>query len=228
LCFLNSTGLLVEFFILYHDRISAKFGIMRIIGNRYYSIYLRKTKHLKMTTHLALLRGINVSGHNMIKMDALKTTLEAIGFQNVQTYIQSGNVFVDTDEENPAKVGFQIKQEIFKVFGHEVPIVVIRKTDLETCFKNNPFLKEKELDLKKLYVAFISTTLRSDSINDLKISQFKPDEASIDESRIYIKYAVGAGKTRFDQKYIEKKLNVTATIRNWNTVTQLLKMYEER
>jgi uncharacterized protein (DUF1697 family) len=181
-----------------------------------------------MTTHLALLRGINVSGHNMIKMEALKTTLEAIGFQNVQTYIQSGNVFVDTDEESSAKVGFQIKQEIFKFFGHEVPIVVIGKSDLEACLKNNPFLKEKELDLKKLYVAFISTTLRSDSINDLKISQFKPDEASIDGSRIFIKYAVGAGKTRFDQKYIEKKLNVTATIRNWNTVTQLLKMYEER
>lgn len=181
-----------------------------------------------MTTHLALLRGINVSGHNMIKMEALKTTLEAIGFQNVQTYIQSGNVFVDTAEENAAKVGFQIKQEIFKVFGHEVPIVVIGKAHLEDCLKNNPFLKEKDIDLKKLYVAFVSTELKKDSINDLRISQFKPDEVSIDSSRIYIKYAVGAGKTRFDQKYIEKRLNVIATIRNWNTVLQLLKMYEER
>jgi len=181
-----------------------------------------------MTTHLALLRGINVSGHNMIKMEALKTTLEAAGFQNVQTYIQSGNVFVDTDEENAAAVGFKIKQEIFKAFGHEVPVVVIGKTDLEACLKNNPFLNEAALDIKKLYVAFISTTLKSDSMNDLKMSQVKPDEASIDGSRIYIKYAVGAGKTRFDQKYIEKKLNVTATIRNWNTVTQLLKMYQER
>lgn len=181
-----------------------------------------------MTTHLALLRGINVSGHNMIKMEALKITLEAVGFQNVQTYIQSGNVFIDTEEENPAAVGFKIKQEIFKAFGHEVPVVVIRKADLEACFKNNPFLKEKEADVKKLYAAFVSTTLRSDSVNGLKMSQVKPDEASIDANRIYIKYAVGAGKTRFDQKYIEKKLNVTATIRNWNTVTQLLKMYEER
>jgi len=181
-----------------------------------------------MTTHLALLRGINVSGHNMIKMDALKAALENIGFQNVQTYIQSGNVFVDTEEENAAAVGFKIKQEIFKVFGHEVPTVVIGKSDLESCFKNNPFLKEKELDIKKIYVAFLSIPQRSESINDLKMSQVKPDEASIDESRIYIKYAVGAGKTRFDQKYIEKKLNVTATIRNWNTVTQLLKIYEER
>lgn len=180
-----------------------------------------------MTTHLALLRGINVSGHNMIKMEALKTMLENIGFQNVRTYVQSGNVFVDTDEENASKVGFIIKQEIFKVFGHEVPTVVIPKEDLEKCFKNNPFLKEKDLDTKKLYVAFVSIALKSENINDLKISQFKPDEASIDGNRIFIKYAVGAGKTRFDQKYIEKKLNVIATIRNWNTVTNLLKMFNE-
>ena len=72
-----------------------------------------------MTKHLALLRGINVSGHNMIKMDALKKMLENMGFQNVETYIQSGNVFVDSEEENAASVGFKIKQEIAKVFGHD-------------------------------------------------------------------------------------------------------------
>lgn len=181
-----------------------------------------------MVTHLALLRGINVSGHNMMKMEALKSMLEKACFQNVETYIQSGNVFVDSEEENAASVGFKIKQEIFRDFGHDVPAVVINKEDLNSCFKNNPFLKEKDVDTKKLYVAFLSNTLRSESINDLKISQFKPDEAIIDGNKIFIKYAVGAGKTRLDQKYIEKKLNLTATIRNWNTVTQLLKMYEER
>jgi uncharacterized protein (DUF1697 family) len=67
--------------------------------------------------------------------------------------------------------------------------------------------------------------LSSSAINELKISQFKPDEAIIDRNRIFIKYDIGAGKTRLDQKYIEKKLNVTATIRNWNTVTKLLEMY---
>lgn len=181
-----------------------------------------------MFTHLALLRGINVSGHNMMKMEALQSMLESVGFQNVQTYIQSGNVFVDSEEESPASVGFKIKHEIFKAFGHEVPVVVINKEDLEKCLKNSPYLKEKEVDTKKLYVAFLSNTLRSESINDLKISQFKPDEAVIDGNKIFIKYAVGAGKTRLDQKYIEKKLNLIATIRNWNTVTQLLKMYTER
>ena len=177
--------------------------------------------------HLALLRGINVSGHNMIKMDALKKMLETIGFTNVITYIQSGNVFVETDDESAFGVGFKIKQEIFKVFGHDVPIIVINKNDLELCLKNNPFLKGKDVDTKKLYVAFISKELPSAAINELKISQFKPDEAVIDGNKIFIKYDVGAGKTRLDQKYIEKKLNVTATMRNWNTVNKLLEMYED-
>jgi uncharacterized protein (DUF1697 family) len=161
----------------------------------------------------------------MIKMEALKTTLEAIGFTNVVTYIQSGNVFVETEEESGFGVGFKIKQEIFKTFGHEVPVIVIGKNDLELCLKNNPFLKQKDVDTKKLYVAFISKELSSSAINELKISQFKPDEAVIDGNRIFIKYDIGARKTRLDQKYIEKKLNVTATIRNWNTVTKLLEMY---
>lgn len=164
----------------------------------------------------------------MIKMEALKTTLEAIGFTNVVTYIQSGNVLVETEEESGFGVGFKIKQEIFKTFGHEVPVIVIGKNDLELCFKNNPFLKQKDVDTKKLYVAFISKELSSSAINELKISQFKPDEAVIDGNRIFIKYDIGAGKTRLDQKYIEKKLNVTATIRNWNTVTKLLEMFEDK
>ncbi len=176
--------------------------------------------------HLALLRGINVSGHNMIKMEALKTTLESIGFTNVVTYIQSGNVFIETDEESGFSVGFKIKQEIYKTFGHEVPVIVIGKQDLELCLKNNPFLKDKQVDTKKLYVAFLSKEMSSSAINELKISQFKPDEAVVDGNRIFIKYDLGAGKTRLDQKYIEKKLNVVATMRNWNTVNKLLEMYD--
>lgn len=180
-----------------------------------------------MKTHLALLRGINVSGHNMIKMEELRDLLVRIGFQNVRTYIQSGNVFVDSEEENGSSVGFKIKQEIFKEWGYDVPIIVIGKEDLEASLQNNPYLKEKDTDTKKLYFTFISKVLGENAIHELKMSQVKPDEAVIDKNRVYIKYAVGAGKTRFDQKYIEKKLNVTATMRNLNTVTKLLEMYNE-
>lgn len=181
-----------------------------------------------MTTHLALLRGINVSGHHLIKMDALATALQNAGFSNVTTYLQTGNVFVDSEESNAASVGFKIRQEITKAFGHDVPIVVINIEDLKACLINNPFIKDQNHDIKKLYVAFMSKSLQAGSINDLKISQIKPDEASIDASRLFIKYDVNPGKTRLDEKYIEKKLNVIAIIRNYNTVNALLKMYEER
>ena len=164
----------------------------------------------------------------MIKMDVLKSLLENMGFQNVRTYIQSGNVFIDSEEEHGASVGFAIKQELFKQLGLDVPIVVVSKQDIEQCFSANPYLKEKEVDEKKLYVAFLSKEFQPSAINELKISQFKPDEASIDKNRIFIKYAIGAGKTRLDQKYIEKKLNVIATIRNWNTVSKFLEMYNEK
>ncbi|MBF6652801.1 hypothetical protein C3B47_07820 [Flavobacterium columnare] len=178
-----------------------------------------------MKKHLALLRGINVSGHNMIKMDDLKVLLERMGFQNVVTYIQSGNVFFECEETNGPSVGFKIKQEIFKEWGYEVPVMVLGKEDLEGALSNNPYLKEKEADPSKIYFAFLNKELNESAIHDLKISQVKPDEATVDKNRIYLKYINGAGKTRMDNKYIEKKLNVLSTIRNFNTVTKLLEMF---
>jgi uncharacterized protein (DUF1697 family) len=177
-------------------------------------------------THLALLRGINVSGHKMINMVALKKALEAIGFANVVTYIQSGNVFVDTDEESPAKVGFLIKQEIFKEFGHDVPVIVIGKEDLQACLDRNLFLNETEIDLKKLYVSFISSELPNNMITQLNLNFIKPDEIQLDGKRIYLKYDTSPAKTKLDNKWIEKSMNVVSTTRNWNTVNKLLEMFK--
>ena len=175
--------------------------------------------------HLALLRGINVSGHKMIKMEALKNALESIGFTNVITYIQSGNVFVNTPEESPSKVGFLIKQEIFKSFGHDVPVIVIGKSDLQACLDRNLFLNESEIDLKKLYVSFISSELPENMISQLNLNFIKPDEIQLDGKRIYLKYDTSPAKTRLDNKWIEKSMNVVSTTRNWNTVNKLLELF---
>ena len=185
-------------------------------------------KNLKVYTHLALLRGINVSGHKMINMVALKKALEAVGFQKVVTYIQSGNVFVDTEEESPGKVGFIIKLEIFKEFGHDVPVIVIGKEDLQACLDRNLFLNEAEIDLKKLYVSFISSELPDKMITQLNLNFIKPDEIQLDGKRIYLKYDISPAKTKLDNKWIEKSMNVVSTTRNWNTVKTLLKMFDER
>ena len=181
-----------------------------------------------MYTHLALLRGINVSGHKMINMVAFKKALEAVGFQKVVTYIQSGNVFVDTEEVSPGKVGFIIKQEIFKEFGHDVPVIVIGKEDLQACLDRNLFLNEAEIDLKKLYVSFISSELPDNMITQLNLNFIKPDEIQLDGKRIYLKYDISPAKTKLDNKWIEKSMNVVSTTRNWNTVKTLLKMFDER
>ena len=130
-----------------------------------------------MKTHLALLRGINVSGHNMMKMDALKKALEKIGFENVQTYIQSGNVFVDSEEENPTKVAFKIKMEIFRVFGHDVPVIVIGKEDLEKCFINTngdsaTYLKlRRHIENNKLNLSLVG-------VNEMNMHQEITDSVS--------------------------------------------------
>jgi uncharacterized protein (DUF1697 family) len=178
-----------------------------------------------MDTHLVLLRGINVSGTKMIKMENLKKSLEEIGYTNVRTYIQSGNVFIDCEEESANKIAFVTKQQIFKTFGFDVPCIVLSKNNLQDCLKNNPFLKEKNCDTKKLYVAFVSKNLTDQSIHDLKISAIKPDEVAMDENKIFIKYFDNPAKTRLDANYIEKKLTLHATIRNWNTVNKLLEMF---
>ena len=178
-----------------------------------------------MKTHLALLRGINVSGHKMINMIALKKALESIGFTDVVTYIQSGNVFVTTAEESPTKVGFLIKQEIFKSFGHDVPVIVVGKDDLQACLDRNLFLNETEIDLNKLYVSFISSELPENMITQLNLNFIKPDEIQLDGKRIYLKYDISPAKTRLDNKWIEKSMNVVSTTRNWNTVNKLLEMF---
>lgn len=178
-----------------------------------------------MTTHLALLRGINVSGHKMIKMEELKRYLEGIGFHNVRTYIQSGNVFVDTEEENPAKVGFLIKQEIFKQFGHDVPVLVIGKDDLQACLERNRFLNEEGVDLKKLYVSFVSAEVPDQMITQLNLNFIEPDKIQLDGRRIYLKYFSSPANTKLDNKWIEKSMNVISTTRNWNTVNKLLEMF---
>ena len=152
-----------------------------------------------MKTHIILLRGINVSGHNTIKMDALTKVLIKLGYENVQTYIQSGNVILESDE-TPSKIAFTIKQELFKEFGHDVPVIVICRKDLEECLSNNLFLKEKDADTKKLYAAFLSMDLNENSIHDLKISNIKPDEVQLDRNKIYNKDAVSPVKTRLDHK----------------------------
>ncbi|MDI9258497.1 DUF1697 domain-containing protein [Flavobacterium sedimenticola] len=180
-----------------------------------------------MTTHLALLRGINVSGHKLIKMEDLRRCLEGVGFLNVRTYIQSGNVFVSSDEHDANKVANQIREAIQQSFGYEVPVLIIGKEDLQACLERNRFLDEEGVDLKKLYVSFISTEVPDQMVTQLNLNFIEPDKIQLDGRRIYLKYHSSPANTKLDNKWIEKSMNVISTTRNWNTVNTLLKMFQQ-
>ena len=108
-----------------------------------------------MTKFIALLRGINVSGQKQIKMPDLKALFEDIGFQDVETYIQSGNVIFSAKEKSNEKLETIISSGIIKKFGFDVQIIVITPEEIEYVLKSNPFIKKKK-DIEKLYVTFLA------------------------------------------------------------------------
>lgn len=179
-----------------------------------------------MQTHLALLRGINVSGQKIIKMEELRRCLEGVGFINVRTYIQSGNVFVTSAEADGNRVANQIREAILNSFGYDVPVLIIGKEDLQACLDRNRFLDEEGVDLKKLYVSFISAEVPDQMVLQLNLNFIEPDKIQLDGRRIYLKYHSSPANTKLDNKWIEKSMNVISTTRNWNTVNKLLEMFK--
>jgi uncharacterized protein (DUF1697 family) len=181
-----------------------------------------------MKTHLALLRGINVSGQKLIKMEDLRRLLTAAGFQNVATYIQSGNVFVDSEEKAKAKVGAQIKEIIKSAYGWDVGILMLDLPYLKRTVANNPFLKEQDVDLKQVYVAFLSDKPTADNLEKFNQFDIQNDIAILEGDVMYLKYFNGAGNTKLSNALIENKLKVVSTSRNWNTTTKLLELFTAR
>src|SRR5271167_4305474 len=110
-----------------------------------------------MKTYIAILRGINVSGHNMIKMADLKRMFETLPFENVRTYIQSGNIVFNAKTENDQELEKQIHTAIQKTFSFSVPVIVLEEKELKIVQQNNPFLTGRNEDVTKLHVTFLDT-----------------------------------------------------------------------
>jgi len=181
-----------------------------------------------METHLALLRGINVSGQKLIKMEDLRKLLADEGFDNVQTYIQSGNIIFDSSEKVKAKVADKIKKLISAHYGFDVSILMLNHADLAKAIENNPFIKEKDINLKQVYVTFLSDKPSPENIEKFAATNIGNDIAILSDDVMYLKYFDSAANTRLSNVLIENKLKVTATTRNWNTTLKLMDMLEAR
>ena len=177
-----------------------------------------------MTTYISLLRGINVSGQKKIKMAGLVSLYEALGLKKVRTYVQSGNVIFDSAAGGARKLSQKIEEEIQKVFGFSVTVLIRTAAELQDVAENNLFLKKKATDITKLHVTFLSEKPDKAALKQLETIETGGDAFEVAEKHIYLYCPNGYGRTKLSNTFFEKKLKVAATTRNWNTVTALLEM----
>jgi uncharacterized protein (DUF1697 family) len=174
-----------------------------------------------MQKYIALLRGINVSGHKIIKMADLRALLSEVGLSNVTTYIQTGNVFFDSNENDISLLESLIKDTIKKQYGFDVPTIVLQKDDIETAIENQPY---SDIDLKRLYLTFLSYIPNADGMKQIANYQTNGEELMFIGKVLYMHSPNGVTKSKLTLYLIEKHLEVKATTRNWRTTSKLLEL----
>jgi uncharacterized protein (DUF1697 family) len=180
-----------------------------------------------MTTYITILRGINVSGHNLIKMAELKALFTTLKYAHVQTYIQSGNIVYQAKATDQQKLSATIQKEIKNTFGFEVPVITFSLAYLEKVIKASPFVKDITKDTAFLHVTFLSDTPLQETITIIKKGDYKNDAVEIKGNTIYLYCPDGYSKTKLTNGFLENKLKVTATTRNWKTTNELLRIAKE-
>jgi len=177
-----------------------------------------------MAAYIAMLRGVNVTGHNTIKMEVLRGLCQGLGFRNVETYVQSGNIVFQALLEIPEAISKRIGETVLRSFGFDTPVIVRTSKEMRNVIGNNPFLKEKGIDSSKLHVTFLSETAQKGSEKKLETLATNPDRFYPASHEIYLYCPGGYGRTRLSNNAIEKALSVEATTRNWKTTNTLFEM----
>src|SRR6266516_8046438 len=180
----------------------------------------------KMTAFVSLFRGINVGGHQKIRMDELKDLHVSLGLKDVVTYIQSGNVVFTSDNADPAQLPGQIEDSFAKKFGFRVKVMVRTSAELNDIIANNPFQNQPTKESKWVVVIYLTTHPEKTALEDLQKTYVGPEELYLIGQELYIYYANGIGRSKLSGSFIEKKLKTIGTGRNWNTILQLQKLIQ--
>jgi uncharacterized protein (DUF1697 family) len=181
-----------------------------------------------MPTYIALLRGINVGGHKRVPMERLRGLCQGVGFEEVETYIQSGNVVFNADRHTPAQLVKKIEEKILAEFGFPASVITRTTGELEKAIKNNPFLQESKSDPARVFIAFLAQAPRADAARKLDALATPSEQVRHAGKETYLYYRDGMGRAKLTGSVLERVLGVTATARNWNTVTKLYQMAIER
>jgi uncharacterized protein (DUF1697 family) len=180
-----------------------------------------------MQTYIALLRGINVGGHNKNPMPALKNAFTEINCKNIRTYIQSGNVVFEYSRIGPAIISERIHKKIEETFGCDVPVIIRTPEKLQSIISSNPFLKEKGIASDKRYVLFFSDTPHKNAADAMSNYQFADDRFVIAGNTLYLYCHNGYGRTKLNAAFFESKLKIAVTARNLKTVIELFRISTE-
>lgn len=168
-----------------------------------------------MARQIALLRGVNVGGARKLPMADLRALFESLGYTDVATLIQSGNVvFTAKKAATPAA----LERAIAKHFGLDVTIVVRTPQQLARTLRSNPFA---DAPTESLHFGFMSVKPSNAAVKRLDAERFLPDEFAVRGTDLYLHLHNGMGRSKLPV-YLDRQLEIPTTIRNWNTVTKLL------
>lgn len=175
-----------------------------------------------MSMHIVLLRGINIGGHNILPMKELVEILATLGYENIQTYIQSGNVVFRSGRKVGAKDVADIRRAILKKKGFEPKLLLLSAKQLQEAINNNPFPTGNG---KALHVFFLESRPAQANITQLEKLKRESEEFNLNKKVFYLYAPDGVGRSKLAVA-VEKSLGVPVTGRNWNTVTKLAAMVE--
>jgi uncharacterized protein (DUF1697 family) len=176
-----------------------------------------------MTKYISILRGINLGAHKKMAMPDLKALYENLGFTEVVTYIQSGNVVFNAPDDATDLVQ-KIEQAIAAKYPFTVPVIVRKAEEWVKIVSKNPFLHQDGVDLEKMHVTFLGSTPSDVLLEKIKLLDFSPDKFEILGQEVYLYCPIDYGHTKLSNSFFESKLKVTATTRNWKTVNKLLEL----
>lgn len=173
-----------------------------------------------MPTWIALFRGINVGGHNLLPMKALASELETLKLKQVRTYIQSGNVVFESPAKTAAPLAKKISALVEKRHGFSPQVLLLSTEELQTAINDNPFPKAVD-DPKTLHFFFLSKPPSNPNLTAIEEIQ-SPTESYVLQGRVFYLHAPdGIGRSKLVRQ-VEKLLGVAATARNYRTVEKLL------
>jgi uncharacterized protein (DUF1697 family) len=181
-----------------------------------------------MAQYVALLRGINVGGNNLIRMAELKRCFEAGGFGNVATYIQSGNVLFEAAEERPASLAARIEQALLARFGYQARIVLRSHAQMRAIVADAPPGFGGQPDLYRYDVVFLREPLTAaEAMSDLKTRE-GVDQAFAGDGVCYFSRLVSRAAQSYLSRIVALPVYQSVTIRNWNTTTRLQALMDAR